>query len=95
MRQFGWCLAVLGLVSTGAASAQDQAAEEILFVPPPATEFAMPKNSMTTQVVRDKFGEPRQEMAAVGEPPISRWHYGDYIVYFEWDKVITSVPTDF
>lgn len=94
MRQIGLCLAVLGWVAAGPASAQEQSAEEILYVPPPEVDFPMPKNSMTTQVVRNKFGEPRQEMEAVGKPPITRWNYGDYIVYFEWDKVITSVPAD-
>ena len=29
--------------------------------------------------------------AAVGEPPISRWVYADFVVFFEYDRVIHAV----
>jgi hypothetical protein len=41
--------------------------------------------------VRPRFGEPREELAPVGEPPIGRWIYPAYTVYFENDLVLTSV----
>jgi hypothetical protein len=49
---------------------------------------------MTQTAVHTKFGEPQEKLSAVGEPPISRWHYLDYTVYFERDRVIISVPKD-
>jgi hypothetical protein len=67
---------------------------DIVYVPPPAAGGPMPTNNMTQVKVRDSFGEPQSEQPAVGEPPITRWHYGDYTVYFEWDRVIISVPRD-
>jgi hypothetical protein len=41
--------------------------------------------------VRERWGEPRQRLAAVGEPPISRWVYDGFSVYFEHRHVIHSV----
>jgi hypothetical protein len=43
------------------------------------------------QSVRDKFGAPTQEQAAVGQPPITRWDYPGYSVFFEHDKVLHTV----
>ena len=41
--------------------------------------------------MRRTFGEPNERIGAVGHPPITRWVYDRYIVYFEYDKVISSV----
>ena len=38
-----------------------------------------------------EFGEPLAVNAPVGEPPISRWEYESFYVYFEYDRVIRSV----
>jgi len=40
---------------------------------------------------RRRGGPPRQKLPPVGDPPITRWEYPEYTVYFEYDKVITSV----
>lgn len=50
-----------------------------------------PANGISKQSVADRFGEPLSKTAAVGEPPISSWEYDQYIVYFEFDKVLHSV----
>lgn len=50
-----------------------------------------PTRGMTQDRVRSQYGEPRSRESAVGEPPISRWHYDGFVVYFEFDKVIHSV----
>ena len=41
--------------------------------------------------VASKFGDPSSKVAAVGTPPISRWEYPGFVVYFERDHVIHSV----
>lgn len=51
----------------------------------------VPANSMTMPVVRKSFGEPEKVLDGVGEPPITRWQYPEYVVYFENDQVITAV----
>lgn len=51
----------------------------------------VPQKSATMNQVRAEFGDPMNEYGAVGEPPITRWVYADFIVYFEHQHVITSV----
>ena len=52
-----------------------------------------PTRGMTTERVAAEFGEPQSREDAVGDPPISRWHYAGFVVYFEYDRVIHSVAT--
>jgi len=51
----------------------------------------MPNRGENMDDVRRTFGEPSSIVAAVGEPPITRWVYKEYTVYFEHQLVITSV----
>ncbi len=60
----------------------------------PDSKAAMPRNNMSMSAVRDKFGKPQDEVPAVGEPPISRWRYSAYTVYFERDRVIVAVSNE-
>ena len=50
-----------------------------------------PSRGMTQASVESTFGAPQQTDDAVGDPPISKWHYKDFIVYFEYDRVIHAV----
>lgn len=50
-----------------------------------------PTQGMSMTQVEAKFGAPTNKLPAVGEPPISRWQYSDFEVFFEYDKVIHSV----
>lgn len=56
-------------------------------------EPGKPTRGMTQARVRANFGEPVSTAAAVGDPPISRWNYAEFVVFFEYDKVIHSVTT--
>ncbi|MEE4296675.1 MAG: hypothetical protein V2J20_08680 [Wenzhouxiangella sp.] len=51
----------------------------------------LPGNGLSMAEVEQRFGSPNERSAAVGEPPITRWTYGDYSVYFEHNLVIESV----
>ncbi|GAB4357438.1 MAG: hypothetical protein Kow006_25250 [Gammaproteobacteria bacterium] len=42
--------------------------------------------------VQARFGVPSAKLPPVGDPPITRWVYDDYTVYFEHQYVIHSVP---
>jgi hypothetical protein len=46
---------------------------------------------MTMEQVASRFGKPENKVPAVGKPPISRWEYPGFVVYFENDHVIHSV----
>ncbi len=50
-----------------------------------------PTRGMTEERVRANFGSPQSTTAAVGEPPISRWEYAEFVVFFEYDRVIHAV----
>lgn len=50
-----------------------------------------PKTGMSQTSVRDTWGTPTEIRGPVGEPPISQWHYQDFIVYFENNRVLHSV----
>ena len=41
--------------------------------------------------VASTWGQPAARNAAVGDPPISRWEYADFVVYFEYSRVIHAV----
>lgn len=83
------CLAAIPLSATAFAGNTSKAA-----VP------AHPTRGMTTEQVRKQFGAPQQMLApsprtAQGplKPPIVRWVYPDFIVYFERNRVIHTVLT--
>jgi hypothetical protein len=50
-----------------------------------------PSRGMTQQRVERDFGSPASKGIPVGEPPISRWEYPGFVVFFEFDRVIHSV----
>jgi len=50
-----------------------------------------PHKGMTMEQVRQRFGEPGKVLGPVGDPPITRWVYPEYTVYFEHDLVLHSV----
>lgn len=50
-----------------------------------------PTRGMTMDQVRKRFGKPIKMLPAVGKPPITRWVYGQYTVYYENQYVIHSV----
>ncbi len=53
--------------------------------------IATPTRGMKMSDVAAQFGDPVTKVPAVGKPPISRWEYQGFIVYFEYDHVIHSV----
>ncbi len=55
------------------------------------TASARPARGMTMARVESRFGAPISKGAPVGDPPITRWEYADFVVYFEYEHVIHSV----
>ena len=50
-----------------------------------------PDRMMTMGEVEVAYGAPHTRYDAVGEPPITRWDYGLYSVYFEYQWVLEAV----
>ncbi|WP_417514032.1 hypothetical protein [Marinobacter sp.] len=57
------------------------------------SQQSVPRTGMTQASVKASWGEPANVEGPVGQPPISQWHYGKFVVYFENDRVIHSVLT--
>ena len=77
-----------------AGSATPALADQLLIdaIQGPQTRQAeSPRRGTTMEAVRSRFGNPEQTRPAVGEPPITRWVYPDFTVYFERDRVIHAV----
>ena len=51
----------------------------------------LPRTGMSQSGVRNGWGNPIRTSGPVGNPPISQWHYADFVVYFEADRVIHAV----
>lgn len=56
-----------------------------------AAHISMPAHGDRQAQVVQQFGEPRVRHKSVGQPPISRWDYPGFSVYFEHTTVINSV----
>jgi hypothetical protein len=56
-----------------------------------AATMDVPGRGMSMAQVEAKHGAPAQKHAAVGKPPITRWDYAGFSVYFEREYVIHSV----
>jgi len=57
---------------------------------------SMPARGTHMNTVLRQFGQPSQRLTAVGggvpqQPPITRWVYPGYTVYFEREMVISAV----
>ena len=64
-----------------------------LTTPRSATEQSSnrPARGMSMERVEATFGTPSSRVPAIGEPPISRWEYPGFTVYFEHQFVIHTV----
>ena len=57
----------------------------------PVASGSTPTRGMTAASVESKYGTPNAKVAPVGDPPISRWEYSNFVVFFEYDRVIHAV----
>ncbi len=56
-----------------------------------ALDVPRPTRGLTMSQVERQFGAPRMKHPAVGQPPITRWDYDSYSVFFEHQYVLDSV----
>ena len=80
------------LLAPAVASAEVLVSEAIQQAPQNSAQgLPRPTPGMSMDRVRARFGDPRQSLGPVGDPPISTWVYDGYSVYFENDRTITAV----
>ncbi len=68
-------------------------AEEVNIPTAETTEYSiqLPGRGMSMEMVQSRFGEAKEKYSAVGEPPITKWTYNNFTVYFESEFVIHAV----
>jgi len=67
---------------------------EALKVDSPVAEnraMVKPARGASMDAVQQMLGSPLRKVEPVGEPPITRWEYPGFIVYFEYQRVIHTV----
>ncbi len=79
--------AILLMIAPFAVSADVLLIDEVRQV----EKLQLPENGQSKADVESRFGEPAQKHQAVGDPPITRWDYDRYSVYFEYDLVLFTV----
>jgi hypothetical protein len=80
-----------GFAASGAAVAETLVVDDQLTLRDSAVE--RPKRGSTMTEVEKHFGAPVEKHATVGQPPITRWDYTGFAVFFEQDRVIHAVAT--
>lgn len=55
------------------------------------SQASLPVNGMTQETVQERWGPPLEIREAVGQPPIIQWHYEEFVVYFEDNRVLHTV----
>ena len=82
-------LLLAAVLASGLAGAETIAVDSGIAVK--ESDVVTPTRGMSMDQVATKFGAPVTKVPAVGKPPISRWEYPGFVVYFEADHVIHSV----
>ena len=84
-------LAAFALLASSAARAETIVVGEEVQLR--ESTVARPARGSTMQSVEAKFGAPAQRHPAVGDPPITRWDYPGFSVFFEHQHVVHAVAT--
>lgn len=78
------------LALTATAAAQDVLLIESIEAGAQSADMR-PARGMSMERVEASFGAPVEQHAPIGEPPITRWDYAGFSVYFEHQYVIHAV----
>ena len=90
MKTRNWmAFAAIAALSAGTALAETIVVNDQVMVRDSAVE--RPARGMSMSGVEARFGAPQNRHATVGQPPITRWDYASFSVFFEGDRVIHAV----
>jgi len=88
MRSTRWILSAIASTVLLASLAH---ADELKMTSPAQGGANQPSRGMSMDKVEAAFGAPSNRVAAVGNPPITRWEYPGFVVFFENNIVLHSV----
>jgi hypothetical protein len=84
-------LSLGALLSVSPASAETIVVDDQVLLRESAVE--KPPKGASMQNVEARFGAPASRHAAIGKPPITRWDYPGFSVYFEYQHVVHAVAS--
>jgi hypothetical protein len=90
MLKYAQAAILLALVGLGAQAAQ---ADTLQMTAAPASRAGVPSRGLTMADIERQYGAPSSRLDAVGQPPITRWVYPGFVVFFEGNRVIHAVAT--
>jgi len=81
------------LAMAGGLAMSTAFAQNLQMTEPPAAEARamLPTRGTSMSQVEARHGAPAERYAAVGQPPITRWVYPSFVVYFEYQHVVHTV----
>jgi hypothetical protein len=88
MRSYRWMLSAIASTAMLGSIAH---ADELKMTNAPQGGGNQPARGMSMEKVEAAFGAPSNRVAAVGNPPITRWEYPGFVVFFEHSIVLHSV----
>lgn len=91
MRFAPWISVVFAGAALGLTLPVTQAEELNVPTEVPASAVNHPTRGMSMEKVEAAFGAPSNREPAVGQPPITRWEYPGFVVYFEQHTVLHTV----
>jgi hypothetical protein len=87
-RKLGWLVAAASLYAPCAAAETIVVDDQVIVR---ESTIETPQRGLTMSAVEARFGAPQNRHPAVGKPPITRWDYPGFAVFFENDRVLHSV----
>lgn len=84
-------LGLAGLLTMGSLGAFPALGQEPSTAPSANRPAHQPARGMTAAEVERLFGPPRERRSPIGKPPITRWVYDGFTVYFEKGRVLHAV----
>ena len=86
-------LTICGLLMVSSSASADVLLVDSIHQAPVNSSEGIPRptRGMGMEQVKRQYGEPSNAHPWIGNPPITRWDYPEYSVFFEHSHVLTSV----
>jgi len=89
MRSVKLLALLLGCALAGGAAAETVVVDGQVQIE--QSSVAHPTRGATMHQVEARFGQPQKRYPTVGKPPITRWDYPSFSVFFEYNRVVHAV----
>ena len=87
-------LALVAPITSQADVLRMEETNRTMMIEPPIHFVQTPRRGLSMDGVRKEFGNPASTTPAVGDPPITRWDYEKFYVFFEHNLLLHAVIPD-